>query len=67
MCPVNGGLQKADGLSEAQVLGPDRGGQASCYGERNVMQLTCLTGGLEKYPHPSGASEPSITPERLLS
>lgn len=63
--PGLGGLQKAaamraKGLPEAQVLGLDGEGQASCYGERNITRLTCLTGGLEKYPHPSGASEPSI-------
>lgn len=64
---TEGSSHEAEGLSEAQMLGPGRGDQARCYGERNVMQLTCLTGGLEKYPCPSGASEPSITPERLLS
>lgn len=64
---AQGSSHEAEELSEAQVLGPGRRGQACCYGERNVMQLTCLTGGLEKYPCPSGASEPSITPERLLS
>lgn len=63
--PGLGGLQKAaatraKGLPEAQVLGLDGEGQASCYGERNITRLTCLTGGLEKYPRPSGASEPSI-------
>lgn len=58
--PGLGGLQRAEGLPEAQVQGLGREGQASCYGERNVMRLTCLTGGLEKYPCPSGASEPSI-------
>lgn len=47
-------------LPETQVLGRGGEGQAGCYGERNVMRLTCLTGGLEKYPCPSGASEPSI-------
>lgn len=63
--PGLGGLQKAaatraQGLPEAQVLGLDGEGQASCYGERSIMRLTCLTGGLEKYPRPSGALEPSI-------
>lgn len=59
------GLQKAaargaEGFPKAQVLGLGREGLASCYGERNIMRLTCLTGGLEKYPCPAGASEPSI-------
>lgn len=39
MCPADGGLQKADGLPEAQVPGPGRGGQASCYGEKNVLEV----------------------------
>lgn len=50
-----------EGFPKAQVLGLGRDGQASCYGERNIMQLTCLTGGLEKYPRPSGLqSHPSF-------
>lgn len=53
---------KDRGTFRSTDAGPGIGGQAGCYGERNGMGLIRLTGGLEKYPCPSGPwSYPSLS------